>query len=576
MLALFLKIVSTQLEFRDFGSALCKWLLQKDQLRLFNRAFTATKTKEHLISPCIRLLTEIVSFDGGANAKILFARRDTTLKRLETWLSARKTRALPDENDNETETLTQEERRKPSLRRNAQRYLIANFKVQSNSAKEELIGNNALIRAFLEDIRKDASDVIIQTIQVLDRIVGDTSLPRNAKSRLLNRHNLERLVTLYGYEKEVDVASVEGDNNPSVVQEVHQFLLNICTKTDMGVLLFETGWYPTGSNPEVLPTNNDDDSVPLGLDSPLFIEKYQTNVPIRNGNLSALAHVLRAESDTLQMQLLLKIFRVAPELVYDFFSKKTMFISDPKPNSPTWLGESAFLFSIIQLPVPANCGWKEGSPLIPPPCFIAIESILPRPLTQKIMTRCLNQNTEIVTIFAIRILTLALRKLHTVIKLFQSTGEATNNRQSRVLWTQATFKLTELFCQRFPRMRDITNLFRSTSKNDVQQQTALLELIATLYEVLPTVALEETFDITLTLVDVLGRLNEHGISAQEKDSLLASLEYLLVIARQSTTLRWWKKPGMPIYGPPSISHAKLTFRRVSGVLGFHVGPQSPR
>lgn len=533
VLALFLKVVSTQLDFRDFGSVLCKWLLQKEQLRLFNRAFSAGKAKEHLISPCIRLLTEIVSFDGGANAKVLFARRDITLKRLELWLSGRNNKALADE------TETQEDRRKPSLRRNAQRYLIANFKVQNSSAKEELIGNNALIKAFLEDIRKDASDVIVQTIQVLNKnVVGDPSLPRNTKARLLNRHNLERLVTLYGYEKEV----TEGDS-ASVVQEVHQFLLNICTQAEKGVLLSETGWYPTGSNPEVLPTN-DDDSVSLGLDSPLFLEKYKTNVPVRNGNLSSLAHVLRAESDTLQMQLLLKIFRVAPELVYDFFSKKTMFTSDPKANSPTWLGESAFLFSTIQLPVPANCGWKDGLPLIPPPCFIAIESILPLPLTQKILTRCLNQNTEVVTIFAIRILNLALRKLQAVIKLFRSTGESTNSHQSRMLWAQATSKLTDLFCQRFPRMKDITNLFRSTSKNDVQQQTALLELIATLYEILPTVALEDTFDITLTLVDVLGRLNEHGIPSEEKDSLFASLESLLVIARQSTTLRWWKKPGM--------------------------------
>jgi Ribosome 60S biogenesis N-terminal. len=56
VLAVFLKTISRELEFREFGLALCKHLLQKDQLRLFNRGLTATKSKEHLISPCLRLL----------------------------------------------------------------------------------------------------------------------------------------------------------------------------------------------------------------------------------------------------------------------------------------------------------------------------------------------------------------------------------------------------------------------------------------------------------------------------------------------------------------------------------------
>src|SRR6202012_3080065 len=37
VLALFLRTISTQIQFREFGLSLCRTLLEKDQLRLFDR-----------------------------------------------------------------------------------------------------------------------------------------------------------------------------------------------------------------------------------------------------------------------------------------------------------------------------------------------------------------------------------------------------------------------------------------------------------------------------------------------------------------------------------------------------------
>ncbi|KLJ07129.1 hypothetical protein EMPG_17381 [Blastomyces silverae] len=523
VLALFLKTISSQLEFRDFGLVLCKFLLQKEQLKLFNRAFTASKTKEHLISPCLRLLTEIVGFDGGAVARLVYGRREITFKRLDIFLGVRKSPA-------ETES---EDRQKSTLRRNAQRYLLANLNFQNATAKEDIIGQGKLIRAFLEDIRRDSRDIVIAIIRAIDKhIASDASLSRNVKSRFLNRHNLERLVTLYGYEKESDEPVA---NEEPVSNEIHKLLLDVCTNSEKGVLLPETGWYPTGSNPDVLPPN-EDGAIPLGLDSPAYFDKYKESVPVRNGNLSALIQLLRPDSDTLQMELLLKIFRAAPELVFDFFSKRTMFTSDPKPT-PGWLGESAFLFSTIQLPVPTNCGWKGSTVLIPPPVAVAIESILPRPLTKKILTRCLNQNTDIITLFAVRTITLALRKLQNVLRVFGAERES-----GRELWTQAAGKLVEEFCRRSPSMKDVILLFRNTAGDNLQQQDAVLELLAMFYQVIPTVALEEKFDISLTLVEVLKQLNNGESQPGDKELLFSQLQNLLVIARESPMMRWWQKP----------------------------------
>ncbi|KAL1863330.1 hypothetical protein Plec18170_000164 [Paecilomyces lecythidis] len=524
VLALFLKTVSNQLEFRDFGLALCKYLMQKEQLRLLNRGLTSSKVKEHLISPCIRLLTEIVSYDGGAVARLVYSKRDITFKRIEIFLTPNKAQ-IEDVSD---------EGRKSTLRRNAQRYVLANLRFQHVSAKSDIIEQHKVIRAFLEFVRKDSRDVVIDIIRAIEKdIVNDSSLSRNSRSRFFNKWNLERLVTLYGYDRESEEPNTE---NISVANEIHKLLLKVCTTPELGVLLPESGWYPIGSDPETI-TTEDDGSIDLGLDSPVYVDKYRENIPIRNGTLSALVQVLRPESDTLQIQLLLAIFRAAPELVADFFTKRTMFTSDPKPT-PSWLGESAFLFSTVQLPVPSNCGWKDKVPAMPPPISVVIENVLPRPLTQKILSRCLNQNTDVVTLFAVRILTVAFRKLQAVLRVFNA-----DHGIGQPFWSQASSKLIAEFCRRCPPMKDATLLFRRTAKDDLQQQDAVAELLSMFYEVIPTIAFEENFDVSLVIVDILKQLEKDDIEADDRELLLSQLQNVLNIAQRSASMRWWQQPA---------------------------------
>jgi nucleolar pre-ribosomal-associated protein 1 len=529
VLALFFKTISSELEFREFGIALCKHLLQKDQLRLFNRGLTATKSKEHLISPCLRLLTEMVTFDGGAVARQLYLRRYITFKRLEVFLTPNKAQEGPDG-----------ESSKSTLRRNAQRYLLANLRVQHASEKGDIIEQHKITRSFLEYVRKDPRESVLEIIKAIERdVVQDANLSRKSKSKFFNRGNLERLVTLYGYDRESEEANTDG---VVIANEIHRVMMNVCKTAGLGVLLPETGWYPVGTDPETLPAD-DDACIELGLDSPVYVDKYRENVPVRNGSLSFLIQCLRPDQDSLQIELLVTIFKVAPELIADFFSRKTMFISDPKAT-PSWMAESAFLFSTVQLPVPVNCGWKEKQPILPPPVSIVIENILPRPLSQKIMTRCLNQNAEIITLFAVRILTVAFAKLRAVLKVFQA-----DHGQGQLFWNQASSKLIAEFSRRCPAVKDVVVLFRRTAKEDLTQQEAVAELLTCYYEVMPDIALEENFDVSLVLVDVLKRLEASDVSADDSESLLSQLQSILQIAQQSASLRWWQKPANMPYSP---------------------------
>ncbi|OQE31505.1 hypothetical protein PENSTE_c001G05292 [Penicillium steckii] len=530
VLAIFLKTISREIDFRDFGIALCKHLLQKDQLRLFNRGLTATKSKEHLISPCLRLLTEIVTFDGGAVARQLYNRRYIAFKRLEVFLTPNKVQLDSD----------QEEASKSTLRRNAQRYVLANLRVQHTLEKSDLIEQFKLTRSFLDNLRKDPRDIALEVIKSIERdIIQDASLPRKSKSKFFNRGNMEKLVTLYGYDRESDEPNPEGI---SIANEIHRILLNLCKTADLGVLLPETGWYPVGVDPETLPVD-DDECIELGLDSPIYVDKYRETVPVRNGTLSFLIQCLRPDVDSLQIELLVTIFKVAPELIADYFSRKTMFTSDPKAT-PSWMAESALLFSTVQLPVPTNCGWKDKQPTLPPPVSIVIENILPRPLSQKVMTRCLNQNAEIITLFAVRILTQAFTKLRAVLKIFRA-----DHGQAQLFWNQASSKLLAEFSRRCPALKDVILLFRRTAKDDFQQQEAVAELLTFYYEVMPDIALEENFDVSLVLVEVLKRLEDSELNADDSELLLGQLQSVLQIAQQSTSMRWWQKPATMQYSP---------------------------
>lgn len=78
VLALLLKTMSGILDLREQGLLLCRTVIQHQHLRLVKRCLDAPKHKDFVISPCLRLLTEVASFDGGSLATELYKRREQT------------------------------------------------------------------------------------------------------------------------------------------------------------------------------------------------------------------------------------------------------------------------------------------------------------------------------------------------------------------------------------------------------------------------------------------------------------------------------------------------------------------
>ena len=78
LFTLLLRTLSSLLDFRDHGLLLCRTVLQHQHLRLVKRCIEAPKHQDFLISPCLRLLIEVTSFDGGVLAREVYKRREQT------------------------------------------------------------------------------------------------------------------------------------------------------------------------------------------------------------------------------------------------------------------------------------------------------------------------------------------------------------------------------------------------------------------------------------------------------------------------------------------------------------------
>lgn len=530
VLVLLLKSISHHIEFRAHGKNVCHLLLQKEQLKLFERGLSAQKSKDHLISSCLRLLTEIVSFDGGSSAKRVYRSKDTTFKRLGTFLGLRQ--------DNKVATTSS--RRKPSIRNLALRYLFANFRLQDHETKIGILGNGRILRSVFQDVREDSPLIIYEILHVIkDNVLMDEKMPRRVKGRIFTDQVLSCIATLYGYQTNSDPTRDEESTQKeeSIPNLAHAFLLSICTRSEHGILIGE-GLQHTGIEGEgdVVPK-----SQPSGSADSLYKLSSKPKA-VKNHALASFLQTLRPYASDMQRDLILAIFRAAPELVSDYFHKKKSFSFDPKLTA-TWVGFAAFLLSTINLPIQEGIVHPEPHSLRQLSMFDIIESILPLPLSTKVISRCLSQNVALIKFFTMKILSAAFGKFAKVLKQFVSLGREADV-DDETIWDKAAATLTEEFSQRCPDMSQVITVFRSCGPQDSVLQETSARLLSLYYQHLPQTALEQKFDASMALSaafnDAVSTTRPLERSAMEP----LVLEHLINVAKCSPDIRWWQKSGM--------------------------------
>ncbi|RAL65770.1 hypothetical protein DID88_005435 [Monilinia fructigena] len=497
-------------------------ILQKRQLELIARGLTSNKSKEHVISPVLRLLRELSIYDGGALAKQVFRSRDYTFKTLARNLSLKYTGDAV------------EDRRKPSVRTNALRFLLSIIKFLPTEAKRELLNQRDVVMGLTRDMRDDPPFVIRDILETLkSSVLQDDALPRDANLKYKGKKAVDELA--------------------------HEFLMLACTSPNLGVLNRQNGFYPRGIDAdEGLDADTDVGHIDLGLDSIEWMERFTEKVPVRNTILSEFIQNLRPWSSLKQGELLLSILGSAPELVASYFFTKKTFSLDPKLTA-TWIGYSAFVFSTLQLPIPQYFGHQERYARLPPPSSIVLESILPQPLTQKVFTRCLNQQHNLIAFFAIRILSVAFKKMREILKMYQEAAIAASP-----IWTQASERLIDEFCLRVPSIKDVINTFRKLSDVELMQREAVTNLLVLYYEVVPRVALDAKFDVSETLTKALQAIESTALSIEDRGFRIMELENLFQFSHFSPGMRWFSKAeGLSV--SPFMAILKLSAEAPSGV-----------
>ena len=524
VLALLLKTISSFIDFRECGNRLCTILLHDDQIKLFDRALGSHRAKDYLISPFLQLLTEIVVFDGGRAASRLYRQREITFKRLDAFLRMRK--------DIKGDNIKTSKRR--SVRETALGYLLANLRLQSAAAKTNIIAQGNDLRALLDDMAQDSSSVIMEILEVLRRdIAMDGAISPNAKGRLFNQWTLNRLATLYYYTESASLP----DTHQNIKGCVHDLLLLLCTSPACGVVEMRPA-----SHFSIHPVTAD--KTLESLSQPDITNKLDNTTwqARRNGRLQQFLQSLRPYASTAQCDLIVAIFRNMPELVSDYFSSGKTFSFDPKLTT-TWIGYSSFLLAAISIPLPESLTILSVSDAFLPGYGTIMESVIPRPCTRKTMTRCLNQNANLVKFFTLQILNAVFEKFAKVLQLYENLQQDTDHQKNRLVWCDLVSKLRDDFCRRVPEMRHIISLFRSCPKESMMLRESTTRLIAFYYKLIPHVALEEKLDISVSLSSALMDSESSNESHEQSGLRLLEIEHLLQIAHRSPNMRWWHKSG---------------------------------
>ncbi|KAH7398184.1 ribosome 60S biogenesis N-terminal-domain-containing protein [Pyrenochaeta sp. MPI-SDFR-AT-0127] len=527
-LALLLKVLASHGDFLEYGTLLVKTILQPSVARRLVRSTSAASNKENVIAPALRLLTELTRFNEGAHARAVYAKRDFTLepKILGRNISLGKEQPAADHV------------KRPSIRTTAIRYLLTHLRYQDERAKSEILSNTNIVRAVFDSLRTDPPFLIYEILDVFkSHVFQDKTIARHIKSRILNGKALSRIASLYNYELEEDVLP-EGHKSPNEL--AHDFLRLVCTDPAYGVMLPTHGFYPStfddddGEAEDIADPGND-----LGLD----VDNYSKTNKVRNIILSEFIQSQRPYANTSHQELVIDIFKACPELVADYFIKRRDFSYDPKLTA-TWIGYSAFLFQTIQLPVPKYFGVKRDYRNYPPAISVLIQSILPQPLNQQVLTKCLNHNSDLIQLFAVRVLIASLQKLRSVIRELSSASVVKSSKH----WEQAIKRLVTEVSRRFPPIRTIFLALKKPGLQDLKRES-ITRLLRLYYEVTPQAAFQEKFDVSLPLCNALVEAEKVTALPEEKVLRIMELEHWIQMARLSPAMRWWQKQKTLQYSP---------------------------
>ena len=511
LLTTLLKTLSHLIEFRKVGTQLCHSILKRDSLRPVDKIFDLHNTKEYLISPCLKLLTEIVTFDGGVCARSLHNHRHTTWKRLPALLFKRS-----------SDGKFHKRHSPASIRSSAVRYALANMRHQSVPAKEDLISIPKLVISIFKDIADDPPPIVAEILTTTSEILSNNAISIKTKDLLFTEETTTSIASLYRYR----LGRLE--DHSKARELCHSLLMRFCTSLTRDSSSLSGGH---SYKPEA---TEDDASLALqdSLSWNTVIGEDTKPAHIRHPVLLALLHSLKPYSDLKQRDLVLEIFKVVPELVAHYFISRKNLSLEPQ-LSAEWLGNASFVLSVLQLPTSPLA--TTGGTSVPqaPHISILMQTILPQPVTRATLSKCLDHEQPFVKFLASNLMIAALQKLSkTAMTLCsQSKGADSSEMMDQIISAAA---------DRLPSMQHLVAAFRRCSEENKMLKQSLVNLISLYHLIVPRLALEAGSDFSVTIAKFVEKepVDSPGLEFQALE-----FESYMRIAYCSSEMRWWNKPG---------------------------------
>ncbi|CAG8450920.1 8097_t:CDS:10 [Ambispora leptoticha] len=298
-------------------------------------------------------------------------------------------------------------------------FILSFFKYGDSKLKREILGIKNFVSGLFPGLVHDSYEFIDEVLTTLyNHVIMDNEINRTAKVAFFNNWVLDQLAQLYSRQELEPNTTTTTDSTTNttskkiVADRIHQFLISICCTPGVNVCFHDEGWYPRGIDDAKSHSNADRDI-------------NEKNFRVYNIILLRFIVNLNPTNDLRQQELLLKILKVCPELVYPFW-QLTHFSFEPR-LSHKWLFNMTLAQKIISLSVPEQQIASKHhyhnnhltDPPPPPPVHIIMENILPNAINRSILSKCIQHQSPFVKYKTMIFLATAFQKFGTVVRWFR-------------------------------------------------------------------------------------------------------------------------------------------------------------
>ena len=507
-----LRAISGDVKLSSSGNEICRSLLDDPNIICFEKGLN--QHGRNLASPisCLRLMVEVMTFDGGLCGQYIFKKRHILHANLARFL----------------EPSTSHSNDQASLRATTLAYLIQYIKFQGGRAKLDLLQQRHVVKAIFQHIEHDNVDKTVQFLTVLeDHFLSDTEIHISDKRRLLDTILLKGLTDIYTRETTSDAEKPLH----SLSTVLHRFFIKYFT-------LISTEARRNPTHPEGLYSVRLLGTQTSSIFSPgTSLHDLPASLsPHKEASIVPLLQSLRPHTNQMHRTLLLHIYNLNPDLLTAYFKSNRSFNLEPDITA-TWVGKFCFLMALIRVPV--RLYDLRPSTDMHMRVTAVTNSIAPFPFNPQVLGHCFNNSSAVVRFLAVKLVTASLQKLGKLLDV--STFSANGGKREESIDKDSLLQIKRRVFLRLPEVSTVIGAFHRCIAEHSMEKEGLSHLLALWCVLNPRKAYGGASDIS----SILSHVSSRPFSCSQAAEFLRiediSHHHLLSIAQTTPDIKWWSR-----------------------------------